>query len=92
LASNFSLSQDDWFESLPVPAALPIHKFFTRRNHVVFHHFGYDASSISTNQNGDFIMLATIINAYKSFFHQIKETIKQFTKPETAVFAAGAIV
>jgi hypothetical protein len=30
------------------------------------------------------------VNACKSFFHRIKETIKQFTKPATAVLAAGA--
>jgi hypothetical protein len=30
---------------------------------------------------------SAIVNAGKSFFHQIKTAIKQFTKPETAVLA-----
>lgn len=36
-------------------------------------------------------MLSAIVNAYKSFFHRIKETIKKFTKPTTAVRTAGAM-
>jgi transposase InsO family protein len=36
-------------------------------------------------------MLSAIVNACKSFFHQIKTAIKQFTKPETAVLATGAV-
>ena len=36
-------------------------------------------------------MLAAIVNACKIFAHQIKETIKNFTKPETAVLAAGVV-
>jgi hypothetical protein len=35
-------------------------------------------------------MLSAIVNACKSFFHQIKTAIKKFTKPETAVLAMGA--
>jgi transposase InsO family protein len=35
-------------------------------------------------------MLSAIVTACKSFFHRIKETIKQFTKPATAVLAVGA--
>jgi hypothetical protein len=35
-------------------------------------------------------MLSANVNACKSFFHQIKTSIKQFTKPETAVLAMGA--
>jgi transposase InsO family protein len=35
-------------------------------------------------------MLSAIVNACKSFFHQIKTAIKQFSKPETAVLATGA--
>ena len=36
-------------------------------------------------------MLSAIVNACKSFFHRIKETIKKFTKPTTAVLTAGAM-
>lgn len=36
-------------------------------------------------------MLSAIVNACKSFFHHIKETVKNFTKPETAVLAASAM-
>ena len=36
-------------------------------------------------------MLAAIANAGKTFAHQIKEIIKKFTKPETAVLAAGIV-
>ena len=32
-------------------------------------------------------MIAAIVNACKTFAHRIKETIKNFTKPETAVYA-----
>jgi hypothetical protein len=35
-------------------------------------------------------MLSAILNTCKSFFHQIKTSIKQFTKPETAVLTTGA--
>jgi transposase InsO family protein len=34
-------------------------------------------------------MHSAIVNACKSFFHQIKTAIKQFSKPETAVLATG---
>ncbi|MFZ0548956.1 MAG: hypothetical protein WAM60_26145 [Candidatus Promineifilaceae bacterium] len=34
-------------------------------------------------------MLSAIVNACKTFFHQIKTAIKQSTKPETAVLATG---
>ncbi|MFO7681271.1 MAG: hypothetical protein R6X34_14580 [Chloroflexota bacterium] len=36
-------------------------------------------------------MLSAIVNTCKSFFHQFKESVKQFTKPATAVLAAGAM-
>jgi transposase InsO family protein len=36
-------------------------------------------------------MLSTIVNACKSFFHQIKNAVKKFTKPETTVLTAGAV-
>jgi hypothetical protein len=36
-------------------------------------------------------MLSAIVNACKSFFHRIKETIKQFTKPATAVLPTGTM-
>ena len=36
-------------------------------------------------------MLSAIVNTCKSFFHRIKETIKKFTKPTTAVLTAGAV-
>jgi transposase InsO family protein len=36
-------------------------------------------------------MLSAIINACKSFFHHIKETVKNFIKSETTVLAASAM-
>ena len=36
-------------------------------------------------------MLSAIINACKSAFHQIKEAVKQFTKPATAVAHADQL-
>jgi hypothetical protein len=55
------------------------------------HHFGYDAHSKSTSQTGERIMLSAIVKACKPIIHHVKETIKNFTKPETAVLAAGTV-
>ena len=35
-------------------------------------------------------MFFAIVNACKAFFHQIKETIKKFTKPQTTILVTGA--